>query len=94
MTRLSTKPSTTYDLNVLFKHVILTGEYVCGVSDQPMNPVENRPLRRVRVRSKCGKNRLKERQDGGDHSQERVRLAGAGHPLAKFHENARGSGQR
>lgn len=47
---------------------ILTGEYVCGVSNQPMDPVEYRSLGRVRMWSECREYRLEERQDGGDDS--------------------------
>lgn len=73
---------------------ILTGEYVRGVSDQPMDPVENRSLRRVGVRSESCENRLKERQYGGDNTQEGVRLTRTGHPFAEFHEYARRPSQR
>lgn len=64
-----------------------------GISDQPVDPVENRSLRRVRMWPERGENRLEKRQNGGDHSQKSVSLTGAGHPFAEFHEDARGSGQ-
>ena len=65
-----------------------------GVADQPVDPVENRPLRRVRVRSEGGENGLEKREHGGDDAQERVRLTRAGHPFAELDEYARGTGQR
>lgn len=73
--------------------VVLTGEYVGSISDQPMDPVENRSFGRVRVRSESGENRLEKRQRRGDDSHEGVRLAGTGHPFAQFNEDARGPGQ-
>lgn len=65
-----------------------------GVADQPMDPIENRSFGRIRVRSERGEYRLEKRQYGGDDSQQGVSLTGSGHPLAEFHENARGPGQR
>lgn len=65
-----------------------------GVADEPVDPIEYRSFRRVRVRSERGEYRLEKRQYGGDHTQKRVRLTGTGYPFAEFHEYARGSGQR
>lgn len=59
-----------------------------------MDPVKYRPLGRVRVRAERGEDWLEERQHGGDDAEQSVRLAGAGHPFAELHENARGPGQR
>jgi len=67
---------------------------VRGVPDKPMDPVENGPLRRVRMRPERGENRLEKRENGGDDTQQGVSLAWAGHPFAELHENARRSGQR
>jgi len=59
-----------------------------------MDPVENRSLRRVRMRPERCENRLEERQHGGDDSQKGVSLTGTGHPFAEFHEYASRPGQR
>lgn len=73
---------------------VLTGKYVRGVADQPMDPVEYRSLGWVGMRAERGEDRLEEGQDGGDDTEQCVRLAGAGHPFTELHENARGPGQR
>lgn len=73
----------------------LTGKYVRGVPDEPMDPVENRPFRRVRMRPERGENGLEKRENGGDDAQQCVSLAGTRlHPFAELDENARGTGQR
>lgn len=59
-----------------------------------MDPIENRPLRRVRMRPERCENRLEKRQHGSDDSQKRVRLTGTRHPFAEFHKYASRPGQR